>query len=77
VKGIMGNSNTDHSKKLRRQSSEKRVQRVLDEGGLRLFALLEKKHADVFRQLETRGMTKKAALIHLIEFYEQHHKDEK
>lgn len=49
----------------------------MDEGGLRLFALLEKKHADVFRQLETRGMTKKAALIHLIEFYEQHHKDEK
>lgn len=73
----MGNSNTDHSKKLRRQSSEKRTKHILDEGGLRLFVLLEKKHADVFRQFETKGMTKKAALIHLIEFYEQYHDDEK
>lgn len=53
----MANSNTEHSKKLRRDAANRRLQRIYDEGGKRVTVTLHAPAYAVLRaECERRGM---------------------
>lgn len=66
----MGNSNTEHSKKLRRASAEASDKKIIEEGGVIVTARLRKEHgADLFRLLSDEHGGKAGAVRFLLDFY--------
>lgn len=60
----MGNSNTEHSRNLRKESAKKSVQKTLKQGGKRINILLNAEEAQKFSALiEAQGGVKKAFLF--------------
>lgn len=65
----MGNSKSEHSKKLRAESAKKSAQKVIDDGGMRVSLLLEPEHAKRFRPLVDQHGGQKKAFVELLNNY--------
>ena len=65
----MGNSNSEHSKKLRAETAKKSAQKIIDQGGMRVSLLLEQEHAERFRPLVEQYGGQKNAFVALLDNY--------
>lgn len=63
----MGNSKTQHSRKLRQESAKKATEKILDAGGIRFSVILEPPYAQQFEALALHHGSKKKALLYLLE----------
>ncbi len=63
----MGNSNTEHSRELRKKTSKQRVQRVIEAGGLRMLLILEKPAAQALRdEMQHAGESATAVITRML-----------
>lgn len=67
----MGNSNTEHSKRLRAISSAASKQKKLDAGAIRFSVMLEPPYAQQLQDIAAQTGSKKQAIVFLLDFYKK------